>query len=304
MRVGKQEERKRFAVIGTPIKHSLSAVLHTAVFEKLELPWQTELIDPGDSESFVRLIEGMCAGSVDYQGANITIPYKETALPLCDELLTSAACCQAVNTLFCDKAEHKLIGANTDVGGFLEALKLQLNIDAANLHHVVLCGTGGAARAIASGLVSAGVSELTVLSRTDHRAANFVESLRCEHGQTTWRGVSYADISRVIDPDERFDLGINATPLGMLGDSNQEMPKEWLALVRRQVRKLFDVVYRRGGPTTLVQWAREQRIPATDGLAMLIEQAILSLRLWGVEAEPDELRAIMREALADEGIVL
>ncbi|MCL2882645.1 MAG: shikimate dehydrogenase [Coriobacteriia bacterium] len=301
--MNKQEERECFAVIGTPVEHSLSAMLHTAVFKKLGMPWRTVLVDPGNSENFISLIEEMREGSAECRGANITIPYKETVLPLCDELLPSAACCGAVNTLWRSDTGHKLIGANTDVGGFIEAVEAQLGIDTAHLRSVVLCGTGGAARAIASGLIRAGIGELTVLSRTDHRAASFVESLRCEEGQTTWRGVSYADISQVIDPSERFDLGINATPLGMLGDATQEMPREWLGLVERQVRKLFDVVYRRSGPTTLVQWAREHHIPASDGLIMLVEQAVLSLRLWGVTAEPDELRAIMREALVDEGIL-
>ena len=296
-----QEEALCFAVIGTPIKHSLSAVLHTAVFEKLGLLWQTALVDPGDSEGFAHLIEDIRTGAASYRGANITIPYKETVIPFCAELSAAAARCGAVNTLWRDGA-GKLIGNNSDVGGFLEALKLELGLEAAKVQNAVICGAGGVARAIASALASAGVGELTILSRSEGRAEDFIKSLCCKDEKTIWRGASYADISRTINSDERFDLCVNATPLGMLNDATQEMPQELLELIRRQARRLFDVVYRRDEPTALVRWARKQGIPATDGLAMLIEQAIISLRLWGVPAEPEPLRVIMREALADEGI--
>ncbi|MCL2655087.1 MAG: shikimate dehydrogenase [Coriobacteriia bacterium] len=297
-----QEISTRFAVIGTPIKHSLSALLHTAVFTELGLPWQTMLVDPKDTEGFSCLIKGIRSGEAGYAGANITIPYKEAVIEFCDELKAPATGCGAVNTLWRDSA-GRLIGGNSDADGFLEALRLELKVDPADdVHSAVICGTGGAARAVASALASAGVGELVILSRTDHRALSFIESLRDQQETTLWRAGAYADLSRIIDPDERFDLCVNATPLGMSDDTVQEMPREWLDLVKRQGRRLFDVVYRRDGLTSLVQQARDWHIPATDGLTMLVEQAIISLKLWGVAAEPAELRAIMKRTLTDEGI--
>ncbi len=305
MTVGRQSDAaQRFAVIGTPIKHSLSAMLHGAVFRELDLPWKTSAVDPESPEGFAQLIEDIRSGEAGYRGANATIPYKKTVVPLCDELLTSAERCGAVNTILRDD-DGQLIGSNSDSEGFLQALISELRIDATKLRSAVICGTGGVAHAVAGALVGAGVPELVVLSRTQHRAERFITELRelqPLETVTDWQGAAYQDAFNVMDREKVFGLCVNATPLGMVDDSTQQMPKGWLPWLKRHARSIFDVVYRRNEPTLLVQWARENGIPSTDGLMMLVDQAIISLKLWGVPAEPDEMRAIMRKALIEEGI--
>ncbi|MCL2332203.1 MAG: shikimate dehydrogenase [Actinomycetia bacterium] len=291
----------RLAVIGTPIEHSLSALLHEAVFKETGLPWQTDLVDPGDLEGFLRLIEDIRSGAAGYSGANITIPYKKAILPFCDELLAPAQRCGAVNTLL-RTDEGRLIGSNSDSGGFIRALQSELHINAHHLRSAVICGTGGVAHAVAGALVTAGVPELVVLSRTQYRAEDFIAELQRSGENTVWSGAAYHDAFSIMDPEKIFDLCVNATPLGMLDDTIQEMPKGWLSWLNQHARSIFDAVYRRNEPTLLVQWAHKNNIPATDGLMMLIEQAIISLRLLGVATEPDEMRAIMKKAFTDEGI--
>jgi len=271
-----------------------------AVFKELGLPWQTALVDPEDLEGFQLLIKNMREGSAGYDGANITIPYKEEAFRLCDELSPVAQRCGAVNTV-ARVGGDKLEGHNTDVGGFLDALKSGLKIDTNGLQSAIVCGTGGAARAVATALVSVGIPRLVILSRTDNRANQFVTELRQADDQTQWRSASYEDAFTVIGQEEVFDLCVNATPLGMVDGSPQELPQGWVAYLKH-VRAIFDVVYRRNGLTLLVQWAHKNGIPATDGLMMLVEQAVRSLVFWGTPAEPEEMRAIMRKALIDEGI--
>ena len=294
--------KRRFAVIGTPIEHSLSAMLHTAVFRELGLPWQTVNVDPETSEGFRRVIDDIRAGVMNYGGANVTIPYKDEAYRLCDVLSPLAQRCGAVNTL-CRQEDGTLMGRNTDVEGFLVSLKSELGLDASHLGSAVICGTGGAARAVAAGLAGAGVPKLVILSRTDNRASQFVADLSRDEDRTVWSGASYLEAFSVMDPNETFDLCVNATPLGMVDNSAEDMPPGWFAWLKQHARAIFDVVYRRNDLTLLVQWAHQIGIPATDGLQMLVEQAIRSLAFWDVPADPDEMRAIMKQALVDEGIV-
>ena len=302
--MSKQSDTRRFAVIGTPISHSLSVVLHSAVFKALGLPWQTTPLDPGDLDGLAALIEEIRSGKDGYRGANITIPYKKEVVAYCDELLPPAQRCGAVNTIL-RLDDHRLIGSNSDAEGFLKALKSELYVDVERLSSAVIFGTGGAAHAVAGALVGAGVAEIIVLSRTGHRAESFIAELQKRQSgeaKTVWRGAAYQDAFNVMDQDKVFGVVVNATPLGMVDDSMRELPQGWAPWLKRHARAIFDVVYRRHEPTLLVQWARENGIPATDGLVMLTEQAIISLKLWGVPAEPDEMRAIMRQALFDEGI--
>jgi len=291
------QTERRFAVLGTPIKHSLSAILHAAVFRATDLPWATELIDPESDEGFLRFTQDLRAQAGGYCGANVTIPYKEQAFQHCDELTSVAQACGAVNTL--TSKDGRLIGDNTDAGGFLAALRQAFDLEAGDLKSVVICGTGGVARALAAALAGAGVPEITVASRTVARAADLVAALSVTGKMTVWQAGSYEELPQRCAPDERFDLFINATPIGMTDDDLSVLPLSW---ARERTRRVFDVVYRKGEASPLVLWAREQGLPATDGLQMLIEQAALSLLDWGVPAAVDELRVIMKQALADEGI--
>jgi shikimate dehydrogenase len=290
---------RAFAVLGTPIDHSLSAILHTAVFRQLGLPWKTTCVDPGNLEGFTAFVNEMRAGQNGYQGANVTIPYKEAAAGLCDELSSLAQRCGAVNTLLCSKSG--LVGNNSDVLGFRGALKSELQLETHDLRRVLICGTGGVARAITTALTEKGSRDLVILSRSRQRAAQFIASMQQDTEDICWRPACYAEIPEVIaEEEEAFDLLVNATPVGMSADEVPALPPSW---IKKWVSRIFDTVYRRRGTTPLVHWARRNRLPATDGLAMLVQQAAFSLMMWGVPAKPEEAGAIMLRALVEEGII-
>ncbi|MCL2324035.1 MAG: shikimate dehydrogenase [Actinomycetia bacterium] len=286
----------QFAVIGTPIGHSLSVLLHSAVYRALGTDWQTTAVDPQDEEGFQRLVAEIRCGATEILGANVTIPYKEVAAGLCDELSEAAQRCGAVNTLLRTGAGH-LVGHNSDMGGFLAALASELGISAPRLGRVAVCGTGGVARAITAALSSAGVTDILVVSRDRRRGADFLAALGA--GGTA---VTYEDLVSAGSDAGVIDLCVNATPVGMVGAGASAIPAAFYVWLQQHTLAVFDAVYRRGETTPLVAWARSAQIPAADGLMMLVEQAIISLRFWGLAAEPAELRAIMVEALKKEGI--
>src|SRR5512142_1216646 len=148
---------KRTFLLGYPVGHSLSPQLHNAAFRALGMDWKYELLETPHhqlAQAVDRLRKDDCGG------ANVTLPHKETITKLLDNLGESARQVGAVNTIV--KRDGKLIGENTDLAGFMRALA-DARVDPRGAR-VIILGAGGAARAVAFALASAGISRLAIVN--------------------------------------------------------------------------------------------------------------------------------------------
>jgi shikimate dehydrogenase len=244
-------------VIGHPIRHSLSPILHNAAFAALDLDWAFVAFDvaPGDGKA---AIGAMRALGID--GLSVTMPHKADAAAAVDELVLTAERLGAVNTVV--RRGTTLVGENTDGAGFINAIRLDEGFDPAGKKCVVI-GAGGAARAVVLALADAGAAEVVVANRTTDRAATAVALA--------------PEVARVGAPADAAsaDLVVNATPLGMGGDTS--MPVDAALLHPGQL--VVDLVYS-PAVTPLVAAARQQGATAVNGLGMLIHQAALAFQHW------------------------
>ena len=250
---------KRAGVVGWPIAHSLSPALHGYWISEhgLDATYESFAVRPEDFASALPALalQGVC-------GVNVTLPHKEAAYQLVDERDEAAVATGAVNTVVF--AGGRMLGRNTDVFGFVEALREQGVNGAEN---AVVLGAGGAARAIVFALLSLGAQRVTVVNRTLEKA----NALRAFFGDKVvaldWHG---------LDPVlPACDLLVNTTSLGMLGQ--QELLIDLTALKRSAV--VADIVYR-PLETRLLAQARARGHTTIDGLGMLMHQARPGFAAW------------------------
>ena len=250
------------AVIGSPIRHSLSPALFNAAFADAGLDWVYVALEvaPGDA---ARALDGMRA--LGLGGLSVTMPHKDAVAALVDQCTPEAAALRAVNCVV--PTRDGLVGDNTDGPGFLDALAADAGFDPAGRRTVVV-GAGGAARAIVLALARAGAAEVVVVNRTADKA-HVAAALAAAQGHV-------GDTSSI----EGADLVVNATSVGM-GDG--AVPFEPHLLRPEQV--LADIVYH-PSPTPLLAAARDRGVTAIDGLGMLVHQAGHAFRLWTGQDPP------------------
>lgn len=294
------EPSLRFAVIGSPIHHSLSPVMHRRAFEVLGLPHVYEKIEtyPADLE---RRIAELRAG--DFAGLNVTVPHKEKVLELVDEVSSSVKAIGAANTLV-RRADGTVVAHNTDAPALRQELE-QLG-DFAGLgpprsggkmelatfrdRSVVVIGSGGAARAALVALATLGPNRIIVRSRNPENAAKLAAIVP---GTTV-------DVEPLQAPArERDDLAgvVQATTCGMLGGPPGESVAAAVAWSSVPADALaFDVVYV-PRDTPFLRAARGRNLVADDGLGMLARQGALAFQLWfGVVPPVDAMRQALLQA--------
>lgn len=269
-----------FGVIGHPITHSLSPAMHTAALRALRVD---ALYTPFDvSPRYLRpMLEAFTLAGVD--GLNVTVPHKETILPLMDRLDASAKAIGAVNTIVI--RNRRLIGYNTDGIGFRRALQ-ELGWRRRPQLAIVL-GAGGAARAVAWELAQVPGMRLVIGNRTNARARHLARWIA-----STRRSVRVASAPIARLPLEAADLLVNATTIGM------QAGQKPLVDARRLPAQAFvyDLVYNRR--TALLDAARGRGCVASGGLSMLLYQGAEALRLWLHRAPPvDVMRTALTRAL-------
>lgn len=261
-------------VIGTPVGHSLSPVLHNAAFHALGLDWVYTAFDvaEGDAGAAVAAMRALRIA-----GLSVTMPHKRGAAAAADRLTPVAAALGAVNTLSWQGGA--LVGDNTDAQGFLDSLADE-GFDPAGQRCAVL-GAGGAARAVVHALATAGAAEVMVVNRSHDRAVE-AAALAGRRGRVAV-GEEVAGAALVV----------NATPAGMDGT---EVPVDPARLGPGQL--VCDLVY--APPVTpLLREARARGTRATNGLGMLIHQAGHQLRQWtGQEPPLDAMSAAVLAAIA------
>lgn len=267
-------------VVGQPIRHSLSPLLHTAWLEALSLDAAYVPFGPPDAEAFRELVSSLSSSAV--RGLNVTLPFKEEALALADDADAAARAAGAANLLIFKGG--RIEARNTDGIGLVAALKgMDPDLDLRG-QTTVLLGAGGAARGAAAALSHAGVRDLRFVNRTVTRAEALAES---------FSGAAY-DPAKAAEAFAGARVVVNCTSASVGGSEDVDWPLA--ALPRDAV--VLDMRYGRS-PTAFVEQARRLDLRVSDGLTMLIEQARPSFEVFFGDAPPASIDAerLLREAL-------
>jgi len=277
------------AIIGDPVEHSLSPVMHNAAFKELGL----NLVYVAFTVTTNGLKDAISgARSLGMQGLNVTMPHKNAIMSYLDETDSTAKAIGAVNTIL--NEQGKLIGFNTDGNGAMIALKE--NGISAEEKKMLIVGAGGAAKAIAFQAAQE-VEELVILNRTSEKAEQLAEVLRREFGKRVNGGALSAEVLK--KELKTTDILVNATSVGMHPDVNRSpVPSD---LLRRDLC-VMDIIY---NPleTKLVTDAKAVGAKVVLGLEMLLYQGAVAFEIWTNCPAPVE---VMKEAalnkLAEQGV--
>lgn len=252
-------------MIGHPVRHSLSPLLHNAAFAALGLDWAYVAFDVAAPD-----LAGAMVGvrALGIEGLSVTMPHKEAVLVHVDRASPVAERLGAANTVH--RLGGSLVAENTDGPGFIDALRVDEGFEVQGRRCAVV-GAGGAGRAVVLALADEGAAAVTVVNRSPEPAA---------------RAAALAGDRGALGPPEAVqeaDLVVNATPLGMAGVAADRLPVPRRLLGAGQV--VVDLVYH---PihTPLLAAAKEQGAVAVSGLGMLIHQAGRAFRLWTGENAP------------------
>ncbi len=272
--------KRKFAVIGHPIGHTMSPFIHTRLFELAHEEGVYSVIDVAPEELPVRIKE-----LDELAGYNITIPNKQAIIPHLDGLDKKAALYGSVNTV---KNAEQRIGYTTDPDGFLKALQAG-GIPFAG--RVLISGCGGVARTFVYEAALAGC-DITIAVRPEDAAVRdaLASEVRKKIGETK---LSVCLLNEIAGD---FDLLVNATPLGMFPkvDAMAVSP----AVVSR-CRNVFDAVY---NPleTKLIQTAKSNGSVAVGGMSMLVWQAAVSHEIWdGTVYSVDDIDQLIEDSAAE-----
>ncbi len=270
-------EPRKACVIGWPIEHSRSPLIHRYWLRRyaIEGSYEKIAVRPEElAESLERL------RNEGYAGANVTLPHKEAVLALADRADDSARAIGAANTLWFE--DERICAANTDAYGFMTHLDLSAPGWDARDRPVVVLGAGGAARAVLAGLASRQPPEIRMLNRTRARAEALSEESEAAIAVHDWESRDRAIAG--------CGLLVNATTLGMTGARPLEIELSGLP----DDAVVADIVY---VPleTGLLRQARARGLRAVDGLGMLLHQAAPGFERWfGVRPDVSaELRALL-----------
>jgi shikimate dehydrogenase len=268
------------AVIGSPVRHSLSPAIHNAAFAASGADWVYAAFEvvPGAAPAALAAMRALGIG-----GLSVTMPHKEDVAAAVDVLDGASAALRTVNTVVL-QPDGRLAGCSTDGAGFVASLR-DAGCDPAAMRVAVL-GAGGAARAVIDALVRAGADSVTVVNRSPDRG-RLAAALAGDRGRLG-----------TADDIADADLIVNATSVGMgIGHPGRDdLPFDPAQLSARQV--VADLVYH-PLETGLLRAARAAGALAVDGLGMLVHQAVLQQELWtGRRPDPLVMRAAAELELA------
>ena len=246
---------KKYLVIGNPVQHSLSPRLHNfwikenninAIYKKMQL----------NENDISRIITELRKDEIN--GINVTIPFKKSVIPFLDEMTPLAKEAQSVNTIF--KKANKIIGDNTDIGGFEKSLK-HINYSVKN-KKIFILGAGGVAPSIVLALKRLGASKITLSNRTKEKAEKLKEA---------YSYIEIIDWGKIPD----FNMIINATSVGL--KNNDELILNYADI---ESNKLFyDIIYN-PRKTNFLSKAKQFGNQIENGKMMFIYQAQLAFKIW------------------------
>ena len=271
-------------LIGYPVEHSKSPLMHNAAFQSLGLDFVYVLLSV-KAPDLKEAVTGLRASNV--AGANVTIPYKEEVIKYLDEITPEAMFIGAVNTIH--NREGKLIGYNTDGQGFITSLLTDGKIKLEG-QRVFLIGAGGAGKAVAVKLAERGVERLVITDKIGERTESLVSRLQENIPDCPVYAVAMAS-KEFAEAISESTLLINATPVGMNEGDPCVIDPDYL----HKDLFIYDVVYNRETP--LVGEARKRGIKALGGIGMLIHQGAASFEIWTGQKAPVE---VMKNKILEE----
>lgn len=254
----------RYAVVGNPIAHSKSPLIHAAFANQTNQDITYEAIS-SSLDGFKATVKDLVRQG--FKGANVTVPFKFEAYKICDSLSARAVSSGsgAVNTLtFLNNG--KIHGDNTDGVGLRNDIVQNLGFSIVS-KHILILGAGGAAHGILNSLV--GASSIMIANRTHERALELVMGIRdCEAKASTFESL-----------EKPYDLIVNATSTGLTGTA---LPTPDIIFSKNSLA--YDMMY--GRETPFMTQARENGAQVADGLGMLVEQAAEAFYIWR-DVRPD-----------------
>ncbi len=268
-------DRKRLVLIGHPVAHSLSPIMHNAALDAAGISLRYEALDVEPQQ----LSETLGKLSSVHGAGNITIPHKRSAIGLMGAISAAAAAAGTVNTFWSDEDGH-LAGDNTDVAGF-EFLTTETTGAIPGNCRIAVLGAGGAAAAVLAAVSGWKGCTATVHSRSIESAAAL-----CRRFSAFSRAMEMSD-----DQVRQADIVVNATPVG-LGDDSQPVSVNRIA----PHAAVIDLAYGKS-ETAWVRAARDQGHRASDGLPMLVRQGSLAFHRWfGVDPDEEAMWAAVLKA--------
>ncbi len=279
----------RLVVVGDPVEHSLSPLIHNAALDSMGLSDMYEYrkmrVERGGLEDFVAELRGGIIA-----GANVTIPHKVDVMAYMDRLTVQARTVGAVNTIYGEGGE--LVGDNTDCIGFLRSMEEE-GIVLRGMKAMIL-GAGGGARAVLYALVDQGVREITLANRTPVTHTGIVDMME-RHG----KNLRLTDLDGAVEYLPEMDLVVNTTPVGMKGKHIREsvIPLDRVS----SGTVVTDIVYI---PVTTVflKEAKNHGCRTVTGVGMLVHQGAAALERWtGRKVPLTVMRKTLMEYLDREG---
>lgn len=266
----------RYAVIGAPIAHSKSPMIHSMFAEQCGQVLSYDRIE-GSLEHFEDEVRRFFSDDAN-KGLNVTVPFKERAFAMCEKLSERARMAEAVNTLWME--EGKLCGDNTDGCGLVTDLQCNHKVSIKG-KRVLILGAGGAVKGVMLPILDAEPESVMVANRTFAKAEALVGRYK---ERANVQAADYSDLSGV------YDLVINGTSASLSGEI-PNLPEGILS----PKTDVYDMMYK-DGLTAFNAWAVEAGVEHTmDGLGMLVEQAAEAFRIWrGIKPETIECIAALR----------
>lgn len=280
----------KLGIIGYPLGHSLSKVMHEAVIKELGITGSYDIMETNPEDLIQKVKDIKKEG---YLGFNVTIPFKVPMTMMIDDFDDVANIAGCVNTVKV-MPDKSLKGFNTDVYGFSEAISYEQKSFIRGKKGAII-GTGGAARAAAIGLCQAGVKYIDFYTRNIVNASNMVNFLRSQ-----FSGVEF-NLKQVQSMSDLSDVAIlvNATPIGMRGKAMDLTPVE-LPILKTMTNPaiVYDIVYN-PRKTILLKDAQSLGLEIIDGCEMLIYQGARAFELWTGQKPPISIMKIaLLESLA------
>ena len=253
-------KKKLFGIIGSPVSHSLSPILHNYWFEKYNIDANYSLmhITEGNLNNVINKIRNK-----ELSGINVTLPYKQKIIPFIDKLINDAGSTSSVNTIFLNN-ENIIVGENTDVFGLQAAYLKEIN-NVENKKALVI-GAGGVSSSIIFALEKSKVKNISIINRTYEKSLFLKKKFQF---------LNVLEWKSLMQEISKFDIIINATSLGLKGgkdfEFNFERTKEGLIYI--------DTIY---NPleTKALRYLKENKIRTFNGLEMFIYQGQKSFYLW------------------------
>lgn len=275
----------KFAVLGHPIKHSLSPIMHSASFETLDFEGTYEKLDVPPDTLMSRLAE---MGDEGFGGVNLTIPLKEVAFKNMAQLDESARLLGAVNTVkFTDGG---MIGYCTDGFGLLKALEEAFG-ESVEGKSVFFIGSGGAGRAAALSAAMAGAKSITLSARSETRVLPLAKEIEALDASV--------EVKIALTEEEKIagclacDFAINASPIGMHEGDESPLPSEAF----REGQMVYDMIYMYP-ETAVMKAAKQSGARVANGIGMLVHQGARAFEIWtGTPANSDAMAGAVEKAV-------